>query len=341
MSRLTRLRPRETEETLLRWLSEQEGTGGLIGDDAAILDGHKTVVTVDSQVAGTHFPADLDSRVLAERLLAVNLSDLAAMGARPTHGFLALVADIDFDHRDFFGALLPACRRAEVTLAGGDLASGPATTLSLTLIGRRWPRSRGFVRRDTARPGDRLWIGPGSLGESAIGCALALQGGRLRGRRCHLPPGLPARFTRSARAALRRHFAPRPQLELGRWLASRNRAAATDISDGLGRDLHQLCEASGVGAVVESDRLPIPTDLSRLAAALDLDPLELAIGGGEDYNLLFTLGPHITPPSGLGALNIGTIDATNELRLCMPDETILPIPNTGFDHLTTLDHGPG
>ncbi|MDX1383668.1 MAG: AIR synthase related protein, partial [Thermoanaerobaculia bacterium] len=113
----------EGEDALLRWLARQEGTDGLIGDDAAILPGIGRVVTVDSQIAGTHFPADLDPGVVARRLLAVNLSDVAAMGAQPTHAFLAVSAPPDFPHRRFLRAFLARARVHHVVLAGGDVAS--------------------------------------------------------------------------------------------------------------------------------------------------------------------------------------------------------------------------
>ena len=218
-------------------------------------------------------------------------------------------------------------------LAGGDIAAGPTTTLSLTLVGCRWPEAKRFVGRNAARSGEILWLGAGSIGEAAIGCALANRGGRIRDRHVDLPAALPTDALAAARRALRRHFAPAAQLELGRWLASLRRGAATDISDGLARDLHHLCAASRVGAVVEEKRLPIPPSLRRLASALGLDPLERALGGGEDYMLLFTLPPGIEPDPTLRCRRIGHIDATEELRLKARDGTIRPLPNTGWDHL--------
>src|SRR6185436_12693499 len=125
-------------------------------------------VTTDSQIEGVHFPPGLDPALVARRLLAVNLSDLAAMGAEPRHAFLALAAPPGFAHRRFFRALLAACRLQGVELAGGDLARDPHHVHAvLTLLGTR-PAAGRWLRRDGARPGHRLWHG-GTVGESAAG----------------------------------------------------------------------------------------------------------------------------------------------------------------------------
>src|SRR5262245_33797647 len=119
-----------SEDRLLAWLRREIGQRGpaLLGDDAALLPRGAWAVTVDSQIAGVHFDAGLDPALLARRLLAVNLSDLAAMGALPAYAFLALSAVRDFDHRRFFRALLSDCRRHGLALAGGDLATHPSAT---------------------------------------------------------------------------------------------------------------------------------------------------------------------------------------------------------------------
>src|SRR4051794_24167418 len=163
------------ETDLLRWLRSRLGSS-LIGDDAAVLpDGGPFAVTVDHQIAGVHFPSDLDPAIVARRLLAVNLSDLAAMGAAPTHAFLALAAPTGFDHRRFFTALLDACRRHGLTLAGGDLARNPERLVaSLTMLGTKDAAAR-WLARSGARPGHALWLG-GTIGESAAGRMLIANG---------------------------------------------------------------------------------------------------------------------------------------------------------------------
>src|SRR6185295_17407006 len=135
--------------------------------------GGEWALTVDSQIEGTHFLAGLDPAVVARRLLAVNVSDLAAVGAVPAYGLLALSAPPGFDHRRFFRALGAQAKRYGIALGGGDLARAPIVVASLTLLGRR--RAARWLRRDTARPGDALWIG-GTLGESALGRLLLERG---------------------------------------------------------------------------------------------------------------------------------------------------------------------
>lgn len=326
------MKNRESEDRLLLWLRRRLGPGALIGDDAAVLPaGGPWAVTVDSQIAGVHFPPGLDPALLARRLLAVNLSDLAATGARPAYGFLALAATAGFDHRRFFTALLAACETYGLTLAGGDLASHPATvSATLTLIGTL-PGGGRFVRRAGAAPGDALWAG-GTVGESAAGRLLLAAGARMERARLTLPPQLPAELSPAARRAVRRHLAPSPQLELGLWLGREERASAIDLSDGLALDLFRLCNESSVGAEVIAAELPRPGRFPALCRFLGRDPLDLALGGGEDYVLLFTLPPDRLPPSHLGCRRIGTITRPPHQRL-IENGARRPLPRLGWDHL--------
>ena len=322
------------EDRLIAWLRRQVRRRGeeLLGDDAAVLPAAAPVVTVDQQIAGVHFPEDLAPAVVARRLAAVGLSDLAAMGAEPRHAFLALTLPDGLEPRPFFRAFLAACDEFGLVLAGGDMARGSALAAALTLCGQRVAGGR-IVRRSGARPGDAIWIG-GSLGESAAGRLLLSRGGCLAGRGVRLPTDFPAARTarRAARRAIRRHLAPRPQLELGRWLAGRRRAAAIDVSDGLAIDLHRLCRASGVGARVDAERLPLPTDFERLAAQMDRSPTRLALAGGEDYVLLFALPPTIQPPDRFAARRIGEITAGRRVTL-QEGGRGRPLPPDGWDHL--------
>jgi thiamine-monophosphate kinase len=324
-----------TERSLVDWLAQRRETAGLLGDDAAIFGpraGH--VVTVDSQIAGVHFPEDLEPEVLARRLLAVNLSDLAAMGAKPAHAFLALAAPPGFAHRRFFAALLREAKRYGLTLAGGDLAAAPSIYASLALIGTRWPRARRWLRRSGARPGDALFLG-GTVGESALGLELVKRGARVSSSATTLPldSNLPPRVARAARRAVRRHLLPRPQLELGAWLSRQARGGAIDVSDGVARDLHRLCAASAVGAAIEIETLPRSPGFAALAAALDLDPRSLQLGGGEDYVLLFTLPRGIEPDPALGCRRIGRIAAGGDVLAIDAAGNAAPLPDLGWDHL--------
>lgn len=335
--------PASGEDRLLRWLRNQLATP-LIGDDAAILPAlGPAVVTVDSQIAGVHFPPDLAEADLARRLLAVNLSDLAAMGATPAYGFLALSsagAAPGFDHRKFFVAFLASCRRYGVTLAGGDLARHPGGTVAtLTLIGTKNEDAR-WLRRDAAEPGQALWLG-GTVGESAAGRLLIERGGRLAGSRVVLPPSCEAfssALCTAARRAVRRHLRPEPQLALGQWLGTQPAGAAMDVSDGVARDLHRLCHASGAGAEIDAETLPFSSRFTMLCEALGADPLTLALGGGEDYVLLFTLPDGLAPPPELArdGRRIGTITGRTRRGVTIVRDCIRrKLPDTGWDHLAT------
>lgn len=336
--------PLAGEDRLLAWLRDRLAArrpagspAPLVGDDAAVLPaGGPWAVTIDSQIAGVHVPPDLAPATLARRLVAVNLSDLAATAARPAYGFLALAAPAGFDHRRFFDAFLAACRGAGIELAGGDLARAPEVTGTLALLGRR-PRGGRFLSRRGARPGDRLWLG-GTVGESAAGQLLVARGARLSGTRATLPEtleitGWPRQARTAAARAVARHLAPTPQLELGLWLGRRRAAVgAMDVSDGLARDLPRLCRASGVGAVVDAGALPLAPSFPALCERLGRDPLALALGGGEDYVLLFTLPAGMAPPARFGCAAVGTITRERELGI-ERDGIRRPLPDLGWDHL--------
>jgi thiamine-monophosphate kinase len=315
--------PPTDENRLIDWLRRRltaESGGALIGDDAAVLPAESFAVTVDHQISGVHFPPGLDPALVARRLLAVNLSDLAAMGARPAYAFLALAAPAGFDHRRFFTALLAACRRHGFTLAGGDLARHSVLAASLTLLGTKDEDAR-WLTRVGARPGHALWLG-GTIGESAAGRILIERGE---------PKEASASLQRAMRKAIRRHLRPTPQLALGRWLSGEKEGAAMDVSDGLARDLHRLCRASGVGAEVDAAALPFPDRFAMLCRRIGADPLALALSGGEDYVLLFTLPAGTAPPDGQ-ARRIGKITSGRRLVLLRGGK-LDRLPDAGWDHL--------
>lgn len=300
------------EDRVHQWLRRQLRKRGFntVGDDGAVLSaGGPWAVTLDHQIEGVHFPSNLDAALIARRLLAVNLSDLAAMGAQPAYAFLALSCPVDFDSRRLLSSLMDACSRHGVELAGGDLAKNDRVTTSLTLLGRR-PSAGSWLARDLARPGDLLWLA-GALGLSALGRHLLGVGATMQGNRIQIPRSL--RLSPSeevlAKRAVRRHLVPVPQLEVGSWLARRRRAAAIDVSDGLALDLHRLCRESAVRASIEADQIR-PTDQFRgLCAKLACDPHQLVVSGGEDYALLFATPERVRPPSSLGCLRIGRLAA--------------------------------
>ena len=328
------------EESLVDWLRRQTAPGSAIGDDTAALPSASgtTVVTVDQQIEGVHFPAGIDPAMVARRLLAVNLSDLAASGAIPRHALLALAAPAGFDHRRFLRALIAAAKRHGVTLAGGDLARAGTLHASLTLIGEK-RSGDASLGRDRARAGHAIWLG-GTLGESALGRSLVARGARPRGGSVGLPPHFSNKgdLRTAAVRAVRRHLAPEPQLALGRWLAvlgPRRAGAAIDVSDGFAKDLHRLCAASRVGATIDAVALlsGAPAHLVELALKLRLDPAELVESGGEDYVLLFTLPREVEPPRRFGCREVGVVTRGRTVRLVDPEGRPRPLPPRGWDHL--------
>jgi len=322
------------EDRIHQWLREKLRLRGFhsIGDDGAILPaGGPWAVTQDHQIEGVHFPSHLDPSLIARRLLAVNLSDLAAMGAEPAFAFLALSCPPDFDIRRLLSSFVAACDRHEVELAGGDLANNDKVTSSVTLLGTRLSGGR-WLKRSHGEPGDFMWLA-GDLGLSAIGRRLLEIGAGLDGRRVQLPAALDLtdREKTLARRAVRRHLIPQPQLAVGRWLASRRRAAAIDVSDGLALDLHRLCRESAVGAQIEEDCLGALGSFHRLCLKLEMRPLDTILAGGEDYALLFSLPPRVLPPAALKCRRIGRLDAGTDVFLVSQGRS-LPLPATGWDH---------
>jgi thiamine-monophosphate kinase len=329
----------ESEDRLIGWLrrlGNRSKSKSPIGDDAAFLnlDGD-WAVTVDSQIEGIHFSPGLDPALVARRLLAVNLSDLAASGAVPVWAFLSLAVPPGFPARRFFQAFVRAAQSAGVTLAGGDLARSPqGLVATLTLLGKRPPEGR-WLKRSAARAGDLLYLG-GTLGESALGQRLLARGANMDARRRVTLPaalGIPPALARAARNAIRRHIEPQPQLALGKALGREKRAAALDVSDGLARDLHRLCNESKVGATIDAAALPLAPRFAELCAAVGEDPFDLALSGGEDYVLLFSLPPRSVPPSKFSRTQIGTITAGRAIHLSVEGRK-RKLPPLGWDHLS-------
>ena len=245
-----------------------------VGDDAAIVRarrGTELVISTDMLVAGTHFFHDADPRNLGHKALAVNLSDMAAMGATPRWATLS-VALPRVDTRwlaSFMGGFMRMARRHGVDLVGGDTTRGPLN-MCVQIMGEV-PRGRA-LRRDGARTGDDIWVS-GTLGDAAL--ALAVRRGRILAA------------PRERRALMHRLDAPVPRVGLGTALRGIARSAI-DISDGLIADLGHICERSRVSAVVQFDHLPASAitrrNLGRPAARAAL------LSGGDDYELCFTAG---------------------------------------------------
>lgn len=249
-----------------------------IGDDAAILApaaGKVTLATSDMLVEGVHFDLALsDPRTLGRKSLAVNLSDLAAMGAQPRHALLSLAIPpaLPVEFLDAFtSGFLALADEFQVALVGGDTcASRGGLVISVTALGEQHPGL--VVRRSTARVGDLVLV-TGTLGDSALGLELLRQG------------------VRSGRT-VERHLDPLPRVAAGIRLAEAGLATAMiDISDGLLADLCHVLDLSGVGARLDLSRLPLSAECRHHLATGGNDPLVLPLAGGEDYELLFTAAP--------------------------------------------------
>jgi thiamine-monophosphate kinase len=245
-----------------------------IGDDAAVLavDGH-VAVTVDTLVAGVHFPDGMGPHLLGHRLMAVNLSDLAAMGARPRWSTLALtMPSADELWLDGFSrGLFELADRYGVSLVGGNLSRGPLA-LTMQLMGTVEPKN--LLTRGGGHVGDDIYV-TGTLGDSAAGIMLILE-------RSAAPQG-------SAAAALKeRFYRPVPRVGAGLVLGPLA-TAAIDVSDGLLADLGHICKASGCGATIDVERVPLSAEL--LSMFPPQEAIAHALGGGDDYELCFTAPP--------------------------------------------------
>lgn len=294
-----------------------------VGDDAALLapsPGAELVVSTDMLVAGRHFFPDADPYLLGHKALAVNLSDLAAMGAIPRWATLALaLPDIEEAWlSEFSQGFFALADRFGVSLVGGDTTRGPLN-LSVTILGEA-PAGRA-LRRSAARPGDEVWISA-DLGGAALGLA-------------HLQGGIRLDAADAA-LCLERLHQPEPRVVLGGLLACVAHAAI-DISDGLLADLGHILEGSGVGAEIEFDRLPVHPVLSAKRA----DPLvrRCLLAGGDDYELCFTAPPEnaravlaVAREAGVPVSCVGRITAEPGLRVLDGEGRAMAVGERGFDH---------
>ena len=304
------------------------------GDDAAIVvPGGATATSVDAIVDGVHFHRERSSLVqIGAKALAGALSDLAAMGAEPGEAYVVLGVPDDLDERgclELLDGMAAVAHETGTTLAGGDVTRAPALTLAVTVVGHA-PEPGDFVSRGGAQPGDLLVV-TGELGAAAAGLLLLER-----------PDASDIHHTRvgsMSDALLRRQLEPRPRLAAGRALARAGATAMIDLSDGLGGDAAHLAEASGVRLEIDAANLVLAAGLAEVAAAADRDPLELAIGGGEDYELLAALPPErveqaaaaIKAEGGVSLTAIGRIVVGEGVEIRLPGGGTLAA--TGFDQL--------
>jgi thiamine-monophosphate kinase len=290
-----------------------------IGDDAALLRvpaGQLLALSTDTLNAGVHFPPETTASDLGWKALAVNLSDLAAMGAMPAWCTLSLsLPEADAAWIDaFLDGFLALAGEHEVALVGGDTTRGP---LSITVAVQGFVPETLALRRDGARAGDDIWI-TGTTGEAAGALAQWRAGGAI-------DPGLRARLDR-----------PTPRIAAG--LALRGLASACiDVSDGLLADLGHVLAASGIGAELELVRWPVSTALQ---SHFDDDArIALQLGGGDDYQLCFTAAPDrraaieaALAPSGTPATRIGTTCSEPGIRVLGTDGQPWHGTARGWDH---------
>jgi thiamine-monophosphate kinase len=312
-----------------RFFAPLAGPGALgLEDDAALVDcavGRRLVVTVDAMVEGVHYLPDDPPELVAQKLLRVNLSDLAAKGARPLHYLLTTALPRERDDAwvaRFAAGLAEDQRRFGVDLLGGDSVAthGPAV-LSLTAIGDVAAGTE--IRRRGARAGDRVWVS-GAIGDAYLGLKI------LRGEYSQLDPAERAKL-------VARFQVPEPRMELGPRLAGVAHAMC-DVSDGLVADLEHICDASDVAAVIELASVPLSAPASRLAAREPDLPARLATAG-DDYELLFTAPQAATATIERLAAElhipitpIGVIEPGSGVRLRGSDGQPIPIAAPGYRH---------
>ena len=322
-------KPRKGREAFGR-----EAVRTTIGDDSAVLvptSGRDSLVTTDFSLEGIHFRRDWHSpESVGHRCLARGLSDIAAMGGEPVAAFLSLAVPRDLQQpwvRRFARGLMKLADRYGVTLAGGDTAESPKGLLADIIVVGTVPAKKAVLRCG-ARPGDRIYVS-GELGGSA---AAVKQ--------------MQSTKKKLNQARYRRHFFPEPRIELGRVLREKRLVSAMiDISDGLSTDLAHICEESGVGAELEAALIPRArignsTEAPGLAKSArygvprhEVD-LDLALHGGEDYELLFTVPPRKRIPSQIGGVDVTEIGVITRGRkiLIRKDGRITRLQPSGWEH---------
>jgi thiamine-monophosphate kinase len=307
-----------------------------IGDDCAVLrsGGRNWLVTTDALVEGVHFRLETNPPYrLGKKCLAVNLSDIAAMGGIPRFAFLNLGLPRPVPRgflSPFIKGLKESTEKFSLALAGGDTHQSPGgISIGLTVIGEAADK---IAYRSAAKVGDRLYVS-GYLGQSAAGFRLLT---KFRKQPALLRPS-------HLRELLKAHQDPEPQVALGHFLVQQRLVRAMiDLSDGLASDLRHICRASGVGALLDADQIPLSPALKAAADQLKTAPLQLALTGGEDYQLLFSV------PAGLKnkletqvvkkfkrpVYPIGEIISGQKIFV-KSSQRVRSLKETGFDHFNS------
>ena len=282
------------------------------GDDAAIVG--TQVITNDVLVENIDFTRDVPLRFVARKSLVVNLSDIAAMGGRPQYALVAIGSPDEEMAATLIEELASAAREQDVEIIGGDLSRAAELFVSITLIGE----AETPILRSGARPGDRIYLSR-PVGGSAAGLSLLQRGTAATGF-------AEREFIESA---IRRHLEPEAEVALGLKLAV-IATSCIDVSDGLSTDLHHLCDASKVGAAIESERIPVFPDLQRAGPPLGINVRDAVLHGGEEYALLFTSSlreSELSTRLGRPVYAIGRIVEGRGVRI-----NGAPLAPGGFDH---------
>jgi thiamine-monophosphate kinase len=308
-----------------------------VGDDAAVLKNTSEtdlLACCDLMVEGVHFRLDWTTpRMLGRKALAINLSDIAAMGGVPKFAMIsvALPSRCSAEFIDeLFGGIFELADEHGVSIVGGDTSSSrDSLFIDVSVIGE-CETGKAITRRG-AKTGDKIYVS-GSLGASALGLSLLKDGCRLE--------DLKDRGD-AKRQAIIKHLAPEPRLKLGRALGEAELATSMiDISDGLSTDLWHILDESHAGAVIHAEAVPIAgCVLSVMAGSQGVDPLRLALDGGEDYELLFTVRPEsekqlmtVAETIGTRITAIGEIVGDNRLSIEL-NGAIESAERSGYEHL--------
>ena len=332
------------QEIRKRFKTEDSGILLGIGDDAAVLVPQKEnlLVTTDMMNEGIHFDLSFTSPFqLGFKLVSINVSDIMAMGGRPKYLFLNVALKSDADEEifwDMYEGISKAMEMYSVKLAGGDLcAAKNDMILSATVIGT----AEKFITRSGAKAGDKIYI-TGTLGDSACGLALLQRltdesKNRVRSSKLGVPLSLTLNSElltlnwSMAEPLLRRHLTPvaRDSSEIAKYATS-----MIDVSDGLFIDLCRICDESNVGAKVYLDRIQISDEAKNAAEIMGLDPMRLAVSGGEDYELLFTASEDLEVKSSKFGVNVTCIGEITEKDRITVDKTgkKFPMRAEGYQH---------
>lgn len=288
-----------------------------IGDDAAIIDfGERpAVVTVDTQVEGVHFRRSLLSdAALGTRALIAAASDVWAMGARPGAAVVAMTLPAGYEDsafRDLIEGIDEGARELGVQVIGGNLSGGPTLSITTTVLG---PSPDRVLTRAGAEVGNRIFV-TGTLGAAALGLAV-----------------LERAATHENSAAFAKRWRRPPSHGTGLSALTAGATAAIDVSDGFMQDLAHVCTASGVGAEVHAPTLPVAEGYHATCKALGLDPTELALTGGEDYEILFT-APEASIPDGV-ATAVGHVTEPSGIHVLDADGSAITLSGGGYRHFS-------